>query len=298
MKVLLTGATGFVGHRLLHALLAAGHQVACLVRPGSIFKLPVEEEIAVIPGDALDPKSLEGRLQGLDAVIHLIGIIKAYPKKGITFERLHVEAAKHIIDAATAQGVKRFLHMSALGARPNAVSLYHRTKYQAEDYLKKSGLDWTIFRPSVIYGPGDKSVNLFARMIKYAPIVPVLGEGKNKLQPVSLDEVVAGFLKALSDPQAIGKTFEIGGPEAYEMTELLDQIAEAMGKKPRRQVHIPLPWVEAQTRYLEPLPFYPLSHDQLVMLQEDNVCDPQEYFRFIGSQPKSLKDGLKYLRTT
>ena len=182
MRVLITGGTGFVGREVAGELLRAGHDAALLVRPGSEGKDPPPQgpyrRAELLPGDVLDPGSLLEAIRGCDAVIHLVGIIREFPEKGITFEQLHTRASFNVISAIKTVGPKRYLHMSALGAAEDSPSAYHQTKAVAERAVTLSGLDWTIFRPSLIYGPGDLSLNVFADQIRRLPFVPVIGDGR------------------------------------------------------------------------------------------------------------------------
>ncbi|MFP3869179.1 MAG: NAD(P)H-binding protein, partial [Desulfobacteraceae bacterium] len=177
MLVLVTGSSGFVGNQVVAELLARGHRVRCLLRPGSEKKLKAVNQVEVAPGDVTHPNTLPAAVKDCDAVIHLVGIIREFPGRGVTFELLHHEATQHVVEAAKAAGVQRYLHMSALGARPGPADRYHTTNYQADEYVQGSGLTYTIIRPSIIYGPEDQSINLFVRQIKTHRIVPIIGDG-------------------------------------------------------------------------------------------------------------------------
>ncbi len=199
-RVFVTGATGFVGRAVVHALCAHGHSVRCLVRRGSEHDLRGFEAIERVEGDVLARRGLEEGIAGCDTLIHLVGIIREHPAAGVTFERLHTQATVRVLEAATAAGARRFIHMSALGTRPAARARYHATKWAAEEAVRASGLPWTIFRPSIIYGPGDGFVTMLARIVRRLPIVPVFGSGGSRLQPVSLRVVAEGFARALDQP--------------------------------------------------------------------------------------------------
>ncbi|MBI5787349.1 MAG: complex I NDUFA9 subunit family protein [Candidatus Schekmanbacteria bacterium] len=292
MLIFLTGATGFVGNEILKQLLDKGHQVRCLARSGSEKKLPSTETVEIFNGDVTDAKSLEGAVNGCDAVIHLVGILRAYPAKGITFEKLHYDATRNMVNEARRSSVKRFLHMSALGARPDARSEYHKTKYKAEVCVKESGLTYTIFKPSVIFGHKDKFVNLLAQMIRMAPVVPVIGDGRYKLQPVALENVAQGYINALENPAAFNKVYEVGGTEQLEYNRLLDIIAAQMKRKIIK-FHQPLFLLKPAVTLLEGCSFFPLSNDQLIMLQEDSICDNRPFMQDLGIKPISFAEGIK-----
>jgi NADH dehydrogenase len=291
--VLVTGATGFVGHALLHRLSAAGHVVRCLVRRGSETRLRGLGAIARLEGDILSRESLEEGMAGCDAVIHLVGIIREHRALNVTFERVHTEGTENVLDAAASAGIRRYVHMSALGARPGAASRYHRSKWAAEEAVRASGLEWTIFRPSIIYGPGDGFVTMLASMVRRLPAVPVIGSGRTRLQPIPVEQVAAGFAGALELTETIGQTYEVGGPDAVTMPELLDLIGRAMGRRRVLKMHVPIGAMTPVARVLHPLPGFPVTPDQLLMLREDSTCDPRPFFSTFGLEPVLLAVGLE-----
>ncbi|MGD0615515.1 MAG: NAD(P)H-binding protein, partial [Verrucomicrobiota bacterium] len=209
---------------------------------------------------------------------------------------------RNVVFAAQDANVKQFVHMSALGARSGARSRYHQSKWEAEEQVRRSGLGWTIFRPSIIYGPGDGFVNLFAKIIRFSPVVPVMGSGRTKFQPVSAKAVGAAFVKALSEPRAIGETCDLCGPQVFTFDELVDQILAVMQRR-RLKLHVPPGIARCQAvilefvfaRLLQEAP--PLNRDQLIMLQEDNVGNPQPANELFGLKPVSFREGISaYLR--
>src|ERR1051325_2607377 len=177
MKVFVTGATGFVGQEIVRRLHDAGYAIRILVRRKPLLRV-------------------DGFRGAMDAEIH-VGIISEFRQN--TFENVHLMGTRNVVTAARDQGVKRFIHMSALGTRPNSVSRYHQTKWEAEEIVRGSGLDFTIFRPSLIFGPRDMFVNTFAKIIRFSPIVPILGRQDARFQPVAIDTVASAFVKALAE---------------------------------------------------------------------------------------------------
>jgi uncharacterized protein YbjT (DUF2867 family) len=292
MKVFVTGATGFVGGHLLQALTRRGHEITCLVRSTGRLSIPAREVV----GDATRPEGLAEAMAGMEAAIHLVGIIREFPARGITFHRLHVEATRNVVAAARQAGVARYLHMSSNGARPDAPSLYHRSKWEAEELVRASGLPYTIFRPSVIFGPGGGFVNLLADMIRRSPVVPVVGNGRYLLQPVSVATVAEGFALALERPQTAGESFEVCGPDRLTYNRVLDLIGEAVGRGHPAKLHLPVWLMRAAAAGLGRFPWFPVTPDQLTMLFEGNLCGVQTFYETFGLEPVHLAGALGYLR--
>ena len=303
MKVLVTGATGFVGGEIIRQLHAAGPGIRILVRSPDSPR--VKEAIScwgaeVQVGDVLDAASIDTALDRMDAVIHLVGIISEVC--GSTFERVHLRGTANMIAAAQIAGVRRFIHMSALGTRPNAASRYHQSKWAAEEIVRHSGLDYTIFRPSIIYGPEDKFINLFARIIHLSPVVPLIGSPRSRFQPVCVRTVAAAFVQSLTQPRSVGQTYDLCGPEALLLSEIVDQIMYVVQRR-RFKFQVPLGLAVCQAVLLEFIcrrllrRGSPLSRDQLIMLQEDNVGNPQPADELFELPPVPLRAGIaEYLR--
>ncbi len=295
MKVFVTGGTGFVGRTLLRILKSSGHQAVALVRAGSEAKVPPGVEI--VSGDVLEDSAvLALKMAGCQAVIHLVGIIREFPRKGITFERLHPQATRNIVAAAKEAGIKRYLHMASLGTRPGATSAYHQSKWAAEEIVRDSGLDWTIFRPSVIFGPEDSFVNLLADLIRKSPFLPVIGDGNYRLQPVAVEVVAQAFVKALNLPETIGKTFEVCGPSPLTYNEIVRAVAEALSRRVVL-IHLPVSLMRLAATLLGGFAFFPLTTDQITMLLEENVCQNTEAFYQTFDLPRvDFREGIaRYL---
>ena len=292
-RIFVTGGTGFVGRAMVQALRGEGHFVRCLVRRGSERDLHGLEAIERVEGDIQNLSVLEDGIAGCDTVIHLVGIIREQPARGVTFERVHHQGTVNVLEAASATGVRRFLHMSALGTRPGARSQYHRTKWAAEEAVRASPLPWTIFRPSVIYGRGDGLISMLAHMVSRLPVVPVIGDGRQKLQPVPVEQVAEGFLGAIDLATTVKQTLPVGGPDVVSMVELLDLIGDVVGRHRVLKAHVPLALVRALARVLDPIASFPVTPDQLLMLEEDNTCDPLPFFSTFGLTPVALGAGLE-----
>jgi NADH dehydrogenase len=292
MKVFLTGGTGFVGSELLRQLLAAGHAVRALVREGSQGKLTAAENVELYLGDVTDAASLVGALEGCDAVIHLVGIIREFPGRGVTFKEIHVDGTENMLEACKEQGVSRYLHMSSNGTRERSNTAYHRTKWQAEELVRDSALDWTIFRPSIIFGPGSEFVGMLAELIRRIPVVPVIGDGQYRMQPVALEQVAASFVKALEMPETISTAYHLGGGESYSYDEILEITARAIGKAKVVKLHQPLFMIKPMIRMMQGCEHFPISSDQLKMLVEGNVCDAGDWAQAFGLEPISYAEGV------
>ncbi len=292
-EVLVTGGTGFVGTHVCRALIARGFLPRLLVRTGSEGKIPedVRKACRVTPGDVANREAVEYAAQGTMAIVHLVGIIREFPERDITFERLHVSATRNVVEAARHWEISRFVHMSALGARPGGPTGYFDSKGRAEEYVRQSGLSWTIFRPSVIFGPGDQFLNVLAGVLRKAPFVPVPGDGSYRLQPVFVGDVAKGFADAVMRPDLEGKIFEAGGPQRLSYNELLDEVAASVGRRARK-VHIPLSILRPAVRFMERFEKFPLTTEQLEMLLAGNTCDPEPFYSAFGFTPFALSDYL------
>lgn len=305
MKVFVTGATGFVGWEILRQLHEAGHSIRILARSRNSPR--VQEAVRrwgaeVHSGDVLEAGSLDGALPGIEAVIHLVGIIAEVGES--TFERMHVGGTRNILAAAQQSGVRRFIHMSALGTRSNAASRYHQTKWAAEELVRRAGLEFTIFRPSLIYGPQDQFVNLFGKIIRRSPIVPLIGSPRVRFQPISVEVVAAAFVRSLREPKAVGQSYDLCGPERLTLSAIVDQMLAVLQKR-RLKLSVPLGLARYQAACMEYV-FQrllrkpsPLSRDQLIMLQEDNVGDPQAANELLGLEHPAFRAGIaRYLGGT
>ena len=293
MQIFMTGATGYVGGHVLQHLLKKGHTVRCVVRNRSALKINVPQ-VEVVQADVTHPESLTGLMKNCDAVIHLIAIIQEKLRKGITFEKVNYQATAHLVNEAKRQCVRRFLHMSALGADPDGATPYFRTKGRAEQMVRDSGLDYTIFRPSFIFGPGDAVYAMLASILEKSPfgIMPVFGSGQYRHQPVSIHNVAQGFVAALGSPASIAKIFNVGGPQALSYNEQLDVIARVIGKRIVK-IYQPLPLIRPLVALAGRLPFSPIDSDRLKMLIQDNVCDPDPFASELGIELIPFEDGLR-----
>ncbi len=289
MKIFITGGTGFVGGHLVRELLSRGHQLRLLVHGR---KQSREQSLELVEGDITRPESFLHSAAGCDALINLVGIIREFPSRGITFERLHLQATANAVAAAQAAGIRRYLQMSALGTRPDAVSGYHTTKWRAEVCVRESGLDWTIFRPSLIFGPKDAFVNMLAANLRLSPVMPVIGSGTYRLQPIHGDDVARCFAMALEKPETSGQVYSLCGNDRLTYVELLDAIAAAMGKAAPLKPHAPLGLMKLIIPFMQMIPQFPITMDQLQMLLEESICDGSWQQTF-GFAPRRFHEAIR-----
>ena len=273
MKVVVTGGTGFVGPKVVHALRARGHDVRVLVRNPDRAKTLKAWGCELATGDVTDASSLRAAAEGCEALVHLVSIIKGSPEE---FDRIMVGGTENAISAARDTTVRRFVLMSALGTNERNRELvpYFRAKWQMEQMLAGSGLDAVVFRPGFVFGDDGGVLPMFVRQVKLAPLTPVVGKGETRLQPIWVEDVAEFFAQAVDAPGAVGGTFEIGGPEAVTWNDFYARVKRILGVR-RGTVHMPVGLVRAGAAVLERLPGAPITRDQLKMLTEggDNVCD-------------------------
>jgi len=274
-----------------------GLAVRALVRTPAKAQALRDLGAQVVPGDIADAASLEAAMKGCERVIHLVGIIQE--GRGFTFRSVHVEGTDHALDAAKKAGVRHFTYQSAIGSREGAKSEYHKTKWEAETLVKESGIPYTILRPSLIYGAGDQFTIRLAEAIRLSPVLPVIGTGRSKVQPIFIDDVAACLAKIVAGGPHLNKTYEIGGPEQLTYEEVTKAIAGALGID-RPTVHMPLFFMRSMAKIAEAvLPKPPVTTDQLIMLQEDNVCDMKDIREALGIEPVRFREGLaKFLGKT
>jgi len=291
MKVAIAGGTGFIGKVIIKKLVEAGHRVVALIRQGSLLKIAGFSgmESRYIYYDS--PTQIKKILEDCQAIINLVGIIRE--TKETSFEYVHHLIPMSLVKAAKDTGLKRFVQMSALGVDSDLDTEYMQTKRLGENVVKSSGLDFTIFRPSIVFGSEDRFVNLFAKMIKRLPIVPVIGDGRYRLQPVSVYNVAEGFVKCLENPQTIGKTYDIAGSEKYTFNEILDIIGKALGKKGARKFHQPVGPIMLMAGFFDRFQFFPVTKDQLKMLFAENTTDDDSFYKDLDITPIGFPDGIR-----
>jgi uncharacterized protein YbjT (DUF2867 family) len=289
--ILVTGGTGFVGSHLIKRMRQTGMPVRALVRNPDKARALKDLGVDVINGEVSDTATLEKATSGVERVIHLVGIIQETP--GATFQQVIVDGTRNLLEAAKKSGVRHFFYQSALGTRPNARSEYHKTKWAAEELVRASGIPYTVLRPSLIYGPGDQFTIRLSQMIRLSPVLPIIGSGRSKVQPLYIDDAVACIVKAVTSDCCLNEICEIGGPDQLTYEEVTYAIADAMGVD-RPALHLPLFFMKPMATVLKALlPNPPVTADQLIMLQEDTICSMRDIRDAFGIEPIGFPEGLK-----
>jgi NADH dehydrogenase len=270
MTVLVTGATGFVGPHVVHAIRARDVPVRALVRDMRGGARLTAWGAELVAGDVTDPTSLRAAVDGVDAVVHLVSIIKGSPAD---FERIMAQGTRDLLAAAREAGVRRFVLASALGLNEKTKDSvpYFRAKWEMERATKESGLEHVIFRPSFIFGKDGGVLPTFVRLARFAPVTPIIGPGTQRLQPIWVDDVAAYYDRALQRDDVANRTFEIGGPDAPTWNEFWERLKRVLGAR-RPSIHVPFGVMRVQAALLEKLPGAPVTRDQLAMLElGDNI---------------------------
>jgi uncharacterized protein YbjT (DUF2867 family) len=280
MKVLVTGATGFVGPAVANAIVDAGHEVRVLERkPGSWRESGIRCQEAV-QGDVTDLNSLRQAAEGVDVVVHLVAIRQGRPEQ---FQRVMVGGTRNLIAASKERGVGRFVLMSALGTTEQTKDLvpYYNAKWTMEQDVQRSGLEHVIFRPSFVFGRGGGILPTFRKLAKLAPVTGIIGSGEQRIQPIWIDDVGAYFAQAIERPEAANRMFEIGGPDVVTWNEFWRRLRATLGIRRRPTLHLPTSLMKLPAAVTERLPGdIPLTRDLLKMLEAgDNVVSNDEAVR-------------------
>ncbi len=283
-RVCIIGGSGFVGRAIVHEAIQHGHQVTVACRHPERARDLAVEGAQLMRADVVDGRGLDEVVADADTVIYLVGLL--FEKGRYSFEAAHVHGVEHVLAACKRAGVKQYLHMSALGAGHIPASAYARTKGEAEGFVRQSSLNWTTFRPSIIYGAGDNFFNQFKKMSKSLPILPVIS-GATRFQPVWVQDVARAFVSSIGNRHVAGKTFELGGPQSYSFRELLELLMAELGRK---RLLLPVPDFAARlmASLMQFLPTPPLTPDQLILLRHDNVVDGEAFPAEFG-EPAALE---------
>ncbi len=300
MKVFITGGTGFVGSVVSEKIKSSGVSVALLERNKKKIPRLKEQGFEVLEGTLEEKSAVNGFLSAnkFDAVINLIGIIRSLP--GFSFRKVHVDYVNTLLDIVKGNGIDRFIHMSALGAAENSDSEYFSTKYEGESLVRNSGLKWTVFRPSLIFGNNAGFFDDIIDLVKARAFVPIIGTGETKFAPIDVFSVAEAYSNSLYNEKTINKAFQLCGPDIFTFEGIIDLIMEISPPK-KLKIHAPSFIAEKSLNFIEKLSSSlsknaPVTSDQIRMLKYDNVCetdkDGQDNDELFGLKRTHLKDWL------
>jgi NADH dehydrogenase len=297
MTILVTGAAGFVGNNTVKRLAELDRPVRAMVHnpDKARQRLGALRGVEVVQGDVNDRAGLERVMQGISAVVHLIAI--PMERGDATYERVNHQGTVKVVEAARGAGVKRIVYMSQNGARPDHFSRFLGSKGRAQEYVAGSGLEWTVLRPSVIFGPQDEFFNAFARLIRLTPVVfPLIGGGTALFQPVSVHDVVEAVVRSL-DERTVARAFDLGGPEVLSLGEIERRVLQAMDVR-RVLVNVPLPLLRPAVWAMERLlPCTPVNLTLLELLQEPNVIQENALVGYFRLDPRPFAGpNIAYLK--
>jgi len=297
--IVVTGASGYLGSHIVKQLVQSGKPVRALVRnhawaekEGRLKGLAIE----YVEADVTRPETLRPALQGTTAVIHTVAI--AIEKGGRTYEKINYQGTVNVVEAARAAGVRRFINVSQLGANSKLPYRFLASKGKAQEYVAASDLDWTAFRPSVIWGPEDEFANTFARLVPLTPLIfPIVAGEEAKFQPVWVDDVATCIVKALDDPATSGKEFELGGPEVLTLEEIERRTLKALGAQ-RLMLPVPMPLLRVVVTLMETLlPAPPVTRSLLELLAVSNVTKANAIRQFVPNpRPFTPENIAPYMR--
>jgi uncharacterized protein YbjT (DUF2867 family) len=291
--ILVTGGTGFVGGHVVHELRRRDLPVRCLVRDAPKGAKVAAWGCELAEGDVTDPGSVGRALAGIDTVVHLVAIRQGRDED---FRRIMVDGTRYLIAASKEAGVRRFVHMSALGTDEKTKDLvpYYGAKWETEQMVRTSGIPYVIFRPSFVFGPDGGILPTFVKLAKLTPVTPIIGSGRQRIQPIWADDVAAYFAEAVERDDVTGRLFELGGPDVVSWNEFWERLKRVRGMR-RPSVHVPVSLMKVNALLTERLPGdIPLTRDLLKMLEHgDNVVSNDEAVRTFGFPLLPLEDQLR-----
>ena len=295
MVVMVTGATGFLGRRVVHELLERGYQVRCLVHTPGRERIFDHRAVEVQYGSVGDPASLSNAFYDVEAVVHLVGMIRR--RRRDTFEEVHRAGTANVLAAARDAGARHFLHVSVIGAANDQSFPYLYTKWLGEQEVINSGIPYTIFRPSMLFGEGDEFLNAMAGLVRLFPLVPVIGSGKNRLHPLAVEDLARCIAITLGREDLKGQTVDLGGPRRLSYNEVVAAVSTAMGKR-RLRFHLPVWFMYAAAAVSQRLlPRAPITTDQLKMLGIRSVAEMGEVERVFGFTPRPMEGNIDFVNS-
>lgn len=298
--ILVTGASGYVGSHVTRRLVEKGQAVRAMVynrqraqTEGRLTGLDLEW----VEADVTRPDTLRAALEGVEVIIHTVAI--AIEKGGRKYETFNYQGTVNLVDQARAMGVQRFIFVSQLGANPDLPYRFLASKGKAEEYVRQSGLDWTVFQPSAVWGPEDEFANSFARLIPLTPFIfPIVGDQNSRFQLVWVEDVVSAIVQAVTDTRTIGKIYELGGPEILTLEEIERRTLQALDRR-RWMIPFPMPILRLFVALLEALlPNPPVTRSLLELLAVSNVTQDNALVQFVPKpKPFTPANTASYMRT-
>lgn len=296
MQVLVTGATGFLGRHVVPALQEQRHSVRCLIHTPGRERVFAPRSVDIHYGNVLEPDTLQAAFQDVEAVVHLVGIIRR--RKNPSYDQINRQSVANVLAAAKESGgVKHFLLISALGAAETPSYPYLYSKWQGEQAVVNSGLPYTILQPSIMFGPGDEFLNNVAALLQVCLLVPVVGSGRNRLQPIAVEDMARCIALSVDRASLKNKTIEMGGPKHVSYNEIVNLVGTTLGKR-RIQFHVPVWFMYILTVAIQMLvPRAPVTTDQLRMLVLRNVAVPDVVEKTFAFTPKAMEGNIGYVRS-
>jgi len=286
-QICIIGGSGFVGRAIIHEAVNRGHKVTVACRhPERARSLLLSCE-RLVRADVTDGSGLDDAVQDADVVINLVGLL--FEKGRYNFEAAHVQGTEHVLAACKKAAVGQYLHMSALGAGQIENSKYSMSKGAAEDQVRQTDINWTIFRPSIIYGAGDSFFNKFKKMTDILPFLPVIS-WYTRFQPVWVEDVARAFVASIGNKDVKGCEFELAGPKVYRFRQLQELLMDILGRK-RMLFSMPDKVAEVLAAVTQFLPTPPITKDQLILLKHDNVVQGEAFPKIFG-EPSAVEDVL------
>ena len=296
--VLVAGGSGFIGSHIVRRLAAKGHRVVVMSRHPERANGRVPAGVSFRTGDVNDADSLRAAMAGVDVVVGAVQFPNhpvEKPSKGYTYVKVDGEGTTRLVQVARAAGVKRFVYIGGAGTREGQTAPWFQGKLMAEKAVRESGIPYTIFRPSWVYGPEDRTLNKFVTFARMLPFIPVIGNGRTKVQPVLVGDLAEVVAASIDMEQAVGKVYEIGGPQELTMDEIIRTMLRVMGKQ-RPLVHHPRWFMKLVTAPMAVLPEPPLSPAGVDFVLMEEPVDNRALLRDFNIRLTPLAAGLSYLR--
>jgi nucleoside-diphosphate-sugar epimerase len=299
MKILITGGTGFIGSHIRDELLRRPEigpdaRVLCMTRNPN-GKSHDDPRVVFVAGDVRDAASLERVTEGVDVVVHCVQFPN-HPvqnrSKGYTYMEIDAKGTERLVEACRKNGVRRVVYLSGAGTSPDRPEPWFQAKVIAERAVQESGMEWVVLRPSWVYGPEDKSLNKFVAFIKYLPVVPVVGDGTNRVQPISVFDIARVAASAVFLPEATNRIFDLGGPEELTMDEIIGRVQRVLGTH-RPLFHQPSGLMKLAAIPMQILSEPPLSPEAIDFILQEAHVDPRPTEETFGISFMSLEDGLR-----